>query len=60
MVHGLSLDSGNDDNWSWKDGVSLVFSVNSAYSILKGELEGDRSCLYKFFWSIKAFHAVIY
>jgi len=49
VVYGVSLASGNVDRWSWNDGVSLEFSVNSTYDILKGENVGERSRLFKFF-----------
>ena len=53
VVHGLGLASANVDRWSWKDGVSLEFSVNSAYNILEGEIEAECLRLFNFFWSIK-------
>jgi len=50
----LSLVPDFDDFWVWKDGEPLVFSVKSAYGVLRGYSEGELSNLYKFFWSIKA------
>ena len=54
----MSLVSGIDDKWSWKCGASIEFFVNSAYGLLRGEIDGVLSSYYNFFWNIKALPAV--
>jgi len=39
--------------WVWKEGESNVFSVKSAYNILKEDVQGEKGDLYEGFWKIK-------
>jgi len=47
----------NWQHWIWKYGESLEFSVKLAYGILRGEIEGESSCMFNSFWRIKALHS---
>lgn len=44
----------NEDLWVWKESDVAEFSVKSAYSILKGEEQGEVPCMYEGFWRIEA------
>ena len=56
-VSRLGLVSGTDDWWSRKGSASLEFSMSFAYSLLRGESEGELSYFYKLFWKSKALPA---
>jgi len=40
-INGFSLILGSADSWSWKNGTSLNFSVNSPYGIVRGKRIGE-------------------
>jgi len=53
-VHGLSLVMEKENKWVWNDDESIEYSVNFAYSFLRGAEEGLAKRLYSSFWMIKA------
>jgi len=46
-----TVNADKEDTWVWKDGETKVFTVKSAYKILKEDIQGD---LYVGFLRIKA------
>ena len=56
-VTGLGLVLGSDDCWFWKGNAPPVFSVKSAYSLLRGEGKGEFSFFYNMFWNFKVLPA---
>ena len=49
-----SVNMDNEDTWVWKDGETMVFTIKSAYKILKEDVQGEKGELYVSFWKIKA------
>jgi len=39
--------------------TKLEFSVNTTYGLLRGEIEGESSPMFKFFWRIKALPSAV-
>jgi len=52
-VSGLGLELGFIDWWSCKGSMPPVYSMKSAYSVLRGEGKGEFSYLYNLFWKCK-------
>jgi len=54
IISNKRIESEIGDKWVRKDSETIVFSVKSAYGLLKGEGEEENSRFYKCFWKIKA------
>ncbi|XP_068483248.1 uncharacterized protein [Phaseolus vulgaris] len=53
VVHDLCVVLEKVDRWVWKVDMFKEFSINLAYGILRGVLEGDESRIVNLFWRIK-------
>jgi len=53
-ISNRKIESEIGDKWVWKDSETTLFSVKSAYGLLKGEGEEENSRFYKSFWRIRA------
>ena len=53
VVQGLRLDLDLDDGWVWKDSEFSMYTVNYAYVLLRGELEGGDQYRFVKFWKTK-------
>jgi len=48
------LRAKKEDVWVWKDGEIKVYTVKSAYKMLKEEIQANEKELFVSFWRIKA------
>ena len=46
-VQGVSLNLEKEDNWEWKEGEEVGYSVKTGYLRLRGANRGERGGLYK-------------
>lgn len=53
LIDDKTLSQGIGDQWVWKAGEKLIYTVSSAYRRLRMEVERDLRPLYEFFWTIK-------
>jgi len=51
---------GEEDRWVWKGGGDQLFSVNSAYSLVRRDCEADHSPIFRKLWSCKAVPSALF
>jgi len=51
---------GEEDRWVWKGGGDQLFSVNSAYSLVRRDCEVDHSPIFRKLWSCKAVPSTLF
>jgi len=54
MLQGLRLVLDMDDGWVWKNGEFSMYTINSAYVLLRGEPEGGINIGFVMLWKTKA------
>ena len=51
---------GEEDRWVWKGGGDQLFSVNSAYSLVRRDCEADLSPIFRKLWNCKAVPSALF